>query len=535
MPPRRRSKKPRRRAKRPLLAGPRKLAARARDFQLEPHHVDILALAVIALGVFLGGVAYVHWAGGALGNGLVQAARFLFGALGYAVPAALVLIGALVLLRDLRPPARPLRTGGLCLLAALTLALAAGTLGLGPGRAPADAFWQPAVFKARGGIVGEGELWATAHLISTLGAQILSVFLLLAGLILVTGATVAGVLRATGTTVAGTGRALKRSTGGLAGAVRGPAGGRAAAASYTASSGPAGGRAPQSFEPLRPPEPEEAELIVRATHIEAPPIEPADAGEDEQLAEDELASAVGAAEHEHELEPVARRPSEQLALEPEHLTPQGRYRGSITDDPEFVWRVPGARFLTRSTGEAAKPDTAGQEQVASTLVEALGHFGIEAKVIGRVTGPTSRATSCGWHPAPRSRRSRSSRTTSRTRSRRPTSASSRRSRASRRSASRCPTRAGGSCTSATSSRSRRRLVAADGVARQGHRRPRDRRRPREDAAPARRRHDRRGQVGVRERDAVLDPAAGDAARGAARAGRPQAGRAQPLRGRSRTC
>jgi S-DNA-T family DNA segregation ATPase FtsK/SpoIIIE len=49
--------------------------------------------------------------------------------------------------------------------------------------------------------------------------------------------------------------------------------------------------------------------------------------------------------------------------------------------------VPGARFLTRSTGEAAKPDTAGQEQVAATLVETLGHFGIDAKVIGRVTGP----------------------------------------------------------------------------------------------------------------------------------------------------
>ena len=69
------------------------------------------------------------------------------------------------------------------------------------------------------------------------------------------------------------------------------------------------------------------------------------------------------------------------------LTPQGRYRASITDDPEFVWRVPGARFLTRATGEAAKPDTAGQEQVARTLLETLGHFGIEAKVIGRVTGP----------------------------------------------------------------------------------------------------------------------------------------------------
>src|SRR6202035_2709039 len=72
---------------------------------------------------------------------------------------------------------------------------------------------------------------------------------------------------------------------------------------------------------------------------------------------------------------------------PADLTPQGRYRSSVTDDPSFTWRVPSARFLVRSTGEAAKPDTAGQEQVAATLLETLGHFGINAKVIGRVTGP----------------------------------------------------------------------------------------------------------------------------------------------------
>jgi S-DNA-T family DNA segregation ATPase FtsK/SpoIIIE len=71
----------------------------------------------------------------------------------------------------------------------------------------------------------------------------------------------------------------------------------------------------------------------------------------------------------------------------EELTPQGRYRASVTDDPDFQWRVPASRFLVRATGEAAKPDTAGQEQVARTLLETLGHFGIEAKVIGRVTGP----------------------------------------------------------------------------------------------------------------------------------------------------
>ena len=59
----------------------------------------------------------------------------------------------------------------------------------------------------------------------------------------------------------------------------------------------------------------------------------------------------------------------------------------MTDDPDFVWRVPSSRFLVRSTGEAAKPDTTGQAQTAKALVEALGHFGIESKVVGQVSGP----------------------------------------------------------------------------------------------------------------------------------------------------
>jgi S-DNA-T family DNA segregation ATPase FtsK/SpoIIIE len=131
-------------------------------------------------------------------------------------------------------------------------------------------------------------------------------------------------------------------------------------------------------EPLLPPEVDTSELVVRATHVEAPanegdlPEEPADGGPDD----------VPAAEIVDNAEEPARPD-----VSPEDLTPQGRYRESITDDPDFVWRVPPPRSLTRSTGDAAKPDTAGQEQVARTLIETLGHFGIEAKVIGRVTGP----------------------------------------------------------------------------------------------------------------------------------------------------
>src|SRR5437660_10696204 len=77
---------------------------------LEPHHVDIVGLALVAAGIFLGGVAYAGWAGGALGHGLMTGARLLVGEIAYVAPVALVLAGGLVLVRDFRPPVRPMRT-----------------------------------------------------------------------------------------------------------------------------------------------------------------------------------------------------------------------------------------------------------------------------------------------------------------------------------------------------------------------------------------------------------------------------------------
>jgi len=340
--------------------------------ELEPHHFDVIALALLALGIFLGGVAYLHWDGGTLGHGTITAARFLFGVLGYALPVALVLAAVVMLMRELRAPLRPVRTGLVCLLLGITLAVAAGTLGLGPGAATGPAVWHAHAVEARGGILGQAELWVLSHLISKVGAQILSAFLVVAGGILLSGAGVAGLVRLTGTGVAETGRALRRSTEELAQTLvrRGSDLGwdPEPIAQLPLEPDPAP-------ELLLPPEPDTAELVVRATHVEAPGMEGVEPSPDEPEPEP-------FAEPEVEPEPEPLQPSAEA-----DLTPQGRYRASVTDDPSFVWRLPSSRFLVRSTGEAAKPDTAGQEQVARTLIETLGHFGIEGKVIGRVTGP----------------------------------------------------------------------------------------------------------------------------------------------------
>ncbi len=357
---RKRKKPPPRRATRSLLGARPSLPLRR--LELEPHHVDILAIALIAIGIFLGGVAYFHWSGGTVGEGAITAFRFLLGALGYVVPVALVLAGALLLARELRPPARPLRAGVICLTAALTLALAAGTLGLGPGMLHGSNFWDIHLFEQRGGVIGQGELWVSMHLISTVGANVLAVFLLIAGVILLTGAGVA-------TSV----NAVKRSTGELAATVvRRPS---------KATSAPRERLREREREPLLPPEPDTSELVVRATHVEAPPPMDHDPDAPEQLhLEPET-------EQEPDELPEPETEYEHEPPDPADLTPQGRYRASVTDDPDFAWRVPSARFLVRATGDAAKPDTEGQEQTARTLLEALGHFGIDAKLIGRTTGP----------------------------------------------------------------------------------------------------------------------------------------------------
>ena len=145
------------------------------------------------------------------------------------------------------------------------------------------------------------------------------------------------------------------------------------------------------------PEPTAHELIVRATHVEAPSqdgfSQNASLGHHDGEEDDRERSAVPGAEAPVAADPVERGadPEEISGVahaDPASLTPQGRLRDVVTEDPDFAWELPDAsKLLTRSTGEQARPDTAGQERIATSLVEALGHFGVEAKVIGKVAGP----------------------------------------------------------------------------------------------------------------------------------------------------
>jgi DNA segregation ATPase FtsK/SpoIIIE, S-DNA-T family len=350
--------------------------------QLDQRERDVLGLALAALGVFTGFILYGGWHGGRAGHWLVTGLGWAVGGARELAPVALLAAGATLLLRPVLPALRPLRTGSICLFAAITLALAAGTLGLSSGPAAAHAppsagSWSSSHLQSHGGAMGEALYQATHRLVASLGVDILVVFLFLVGVTLLTGASLATVLRATGSGLIDTTRLVRSRVG---------------AREQTALAAEAGRAA---IRAAGPPEPEPGQLVVRATHVEAPSRDAlldedpwdadlADGGADAppQQARQERPGAEGAGASEHEELPGVAR------TDPGDLTPQGRLREAVTGDPDFEWQLPNAaRLLTRSTGEQARPDTAGQERTALTLVEALGHFGVDAKVIGTVAGP----------------------------------------------------------------------------------------------------------------------------------------------------
>jgi S-DNA-T family DNA segregation ATPase FtsK/SpoIIIE len=67
------------------------------------------------------------------------------------------------------------------------------------------------------------------------------------------------------------------------------------------------------------------------------------------------------------------------------LTPMGSKRG-VTMSEEIDYRPPSAKLLERGKGDKG-PDPRDHEAVGRKLVETLGHFGVEAKIVGIVSGP----------------------------------------------------------------------------------------------------------------------------------------------------
>ncbi|MFL5896688.1 MAG: DNA translocase FtsK 4TM domain-containing protein, partial [Thermoleophilaceae bacterium] len=294
--------------------------------------------------------------GGKVGEALAQVLIVLFGGVAYLAPVALFGWGAVLVLRPVLSTVRPFKAGSVCLIAALLLGLAAQTFGLGPNDPPRHgAFAQPEFFKHHGGVAGEVLFWTARTLFSRAGAHILFVFLLLVGLLLLTGATVSGVLAATRESVTQTTRRVKRSTSEFAALVTG-----------------------QEPEHPRPPE---VEPVVRATHVEAHVNDSNEPVWEPDPEPEEI----------DPLEPEAQLPtpnSQPLTPAPnsQPLTPQGNKRGGVTEADDTEYTLPATSLLKRSRSNA-KADPQAEQRVGAALLEALSHFDIPAQVVGTVAGP----------------------------------------------------------------------------------------------------------------------------------------------------
>jgi DNA segregation ATPase FtsK/SpoIIIE, S-DNA-T family len=345
--------------------------ARAGIGHLEQRHLDLIGLALIAAGVYLWGVLFLGWDGGRVGSGAETGISYAAGAVGSVVPLVLIGFGLALLLRPLITSPGALNAGAICVLAGILLAYATQTAGVGPERPHRHGYFDPDFFTEHGGAVGETLYWASTTLFQRPGAHILAVLLLVAGLLLMSGSTVSG-LAARG---AGFARRAGRTGRDLARTVRESRGEPEQGYVVTA----ADPTEPFATELLGPERDDghEADTATARTDEER-----AEGGAPPALSFDE--SVTLPAEEGDDGEAV---PPEPAAREIEVArTPMGERRGEITESDEIDYRLPQTKLLEKGGADQA-PDTRGREAVGRALLETLGHFGVEAEIVGTVIGP----------------------------------------------------------------------------------------------------------------------------------------------------
>lgn len=317
---------------------------------------DAFGLGLLASAVFFAFVFYLGWQGGRLGGAIENALTTLTGQAAYVVPVALATAGAVAIMRPALPSPAFRWPAAMMLFSGMLLALAAGTLGLGAAQPTQHTIFAAAYYRGHGGVAGELLFWMMSKLFGIAGVHVAAI-----------GLTVTGVLQLTGTP-------LHSLIGGLRSL---PDRWRDRAVNREAET--AAGRAPRAARPavpraedLLPPEPPGVEPVVRATHVEAPAL---DDLSESPIEEGGVKLVVPDVEPEPELVPRERA--------------SGGERGepNVTESDGVAYRLPDAALLERSVEKPKGEDSAAQEKIAAQLVETLGHFGVEAKVVGTVAGP----------------------------------------------------------------------------------------------------------------------------------------------------
>ncbi len=338
--------------------------------ELEQRHLDLVGLALLAAALYLGLVLYAGWDGGFAGSGLEVGLTWVGGAVAYAVPMLLAGLGLALVVRPLIRYPGAINAGAILLVAGLLLAFAAETAGLGPERPIRDGLFDPDYFTAHGGVLGESLYWASTTLFQRVGAHLIALLLLLSGALLLSGRPLASLLTS-GAEAAGRAR---EATGEYARNRREARTARMPAAERDWANPPAEGET-EPFEPT-----------LATTELDIGYDDPEEA-DDPEAEVTELDTPEHAFDDDGATEPVPEPPEGDEEIEISR-TPMGAKRSGITESDEIDYRMPPPRMLRRGNDDKDKgPDRKDMENTARALLEVLGHFGVDARLIGTVVGP----------------------------------------------------------------------------------------------------------------------------------------------------
>jgi DNA segregation ATPase FtsK/SpoIIIE, S-DNA-T family len=300
----------RRRKRRPLKPRvPKRVKQRKkRGRETRGHqHPELIGLGLVALGVFLAAVVWAGWNGGYIGGAIRDGLGALIGSAAFGLPAALAIVGALMVARSDLVDVRPFRTGIVVLSLGLML-----TLG-----------------KDEGGYFGQVLGGGLALALGNTGVAIVGVLALLVGALLVTGASAGAIIRRSGHAVH---HAARRSFQRAAPPLRVIDGER-------------------SLQPAKP---------------QAPPID--------------VVSEFPDLVSETQPTPLLVQTGADAA-EPEETS-----LFDVTTEPATDYRLPD-RDLLRASPPGGGPNGEHAARVAEALVQTLANFGVDANVIGQISGP----------------------------------------------------------------------------------------------------------------------------------------------------
>jgi S-DNA-T family DNA segregation ATPase FtsK/SpoIIIE len=278
-------------------------------------HPELWGLGAVALGLYLGAVLYFGWNGGYVGGWLGDGLDRLVGDAKYAVPVALVVLGALMVTRSALVEVRPFRTGLAVLGCGLMISLG----------------------KDQGGYLGQLLGGAVGVAIGATGSLLLGALLMLVGALLLSGASLGAILR--------------RSGRGLHVAAR------------KARTRTAGGS--HRHETVTPSAPPPAPSLT-------PPVDAVSAFPD-------VVGGMAVPPH------AGAQPS-PLQTEPPALLedPPTLFDEVTSEHAEYKLPDPGVLRISPERGDESGETAA---RVAELLVQTLSHFGVDATVIGQISGP----------------------------------------------------------------------------------------------------------------------------------------------------